>query len=112
MASLSRQQLEEAVERSLGSNYEVLATDANAEDVDVDVAEEEVTSDVSSATLDAVRQKYEELLGGEAPEASTIEDSMTAAVLRPTGDAVGDDATSSPRVRVFSDDGDIVAEQG
>lgn len=113
MASMSREELEKAVEKALGSDFEVLATDAGAgDDVDTDAADEEVIADVSSATLDAVRQKYENLLGGVALEVAKIEDGMTVAVVRPVGDALGDDATGSARVRVFSDDGEVIAEQG
>ncbi len=111
MASMSREELEKAVEKALGSDFEVLATDVG-DDIDTDAADEEVLADVSSATLDAVRRKYESLLGGVAPDMRKLEDGMTVAVVRPVGDALGDDATGGARVRVFSDDGEVVAEQG
>lgn len=110
MTALNREQLREAVQRSQSAQVRIVTSDG----VDESEAEPEEAGapGLPSVTLDAIRQKYEELFKRKPEAHGKLAKTSQFVLIEPDDEVESDVTAPSRRITVVSEEGDIVAEQG
>ena len=114
MAKLDRQQLQNAIQRSLPGSFRIVDADVDDDDKtsEAEPGERSVPA-LPAPTLKAMRTKYSGMVGKRAGAPRPIEKSSQFVVIEPDDELVTDFKAPHRRVRIVSSKtGEVETEQG